>query len=137
MKLFDPGGQGNFHGVDIPVIRYADILLTRAEALNELGQSMDEARQLIIQVRERAGLTDHSSILNASQGSEIRDIILAERAKEFIHEAKRREDLVRHDLYISNAESRGITVDGPHRNRFPIPADEANNNNLIVQDDGY
>lgn len=137
MKLFDPGGQGNFHGVDIPVIRYADILLTRAEALNVLGQSMDEARQLIIQVRERAGLTDHSNILNAAQGVELRDLILLERAKEFIHEAKRREDLVRHDLYISNAESRGITVDGPHRNRFPIPADEANNNNLIVQDDGY
>lgn len=137
MKLFDPGGQGNFHGVDIPVIRYADILLTRAEALNALGQSIDEAKQLVIQVRERAGLTDHSSIQNAAAGDELRDLILLERAKEFIHEGKRREDLVRHDLFIANATSRGVTVDGPHRNRFPIPAEEANNNNLIVQDEGY
>lgn len=137
MKLFDPNGQGNFHGVDIPVIRYADMLLSRAEALNELNQSIGEAKDLIKQVRERAGLTDHTTLDAASQGSALRDIILSERAKEFIHEAKRREDLLRHDLFLSNAEARGVTVDGTHRRRFPIPAEEANNNDLIVQDQGY
>lgn len=137
MKLFDPAGQGNFHGVDIPVIRYADILLSRAEALNELNQSVGEAKSLVREVRERAGLSDHSALDAATTGTALRDFILLERAKEFIHEGKRREDLVRHDLFIANAEGRGITVDGPHRNRFPIPANEANNNGLIVQDAGY
>lgn len=137
MKFFDPNATGNFHGCDFPVIRYADILLTRAEALNQLNQSVGEAKNLVIQVRERAGLTDHSIVDNAAAGDDLRDVILLERAKEFIHEAKRREDLMRHDLLIPNAESRGITVDGQHRNRFPIPANEANNNDLIEQDTGY
>ena len=137
MKLFDPNAKGNFHGVDIPVIRYADILLTRAEALNELNQSMGEAKDLVIQVRERAGITDHTDVTAAAQGTAFRDLILSERAKEFIHEAKRREDLLRHDLFIPNAEARGVSVDGTHRRRFPIPAEEANNNELIVQDQGY
>lgn len=36
------------------IIRYADILLWKAEALIEMGQNLDEARQLINQVRRRA-----------------------------------------------------------------------------------
>lgn len=36
------------------VIRYADILLWKAEALIELGTNLDEARQLINQIRQRA-----------------------------------------------------------------------------------
>lgn len=131
MKLFDPNGTGNFHGVDIPVIRYADILLAKAEALNQLNQSIGEAKDLVRLVRERAGLTDHSALDAAAQGTELRDFILLERAKEFIHEGKRREDLLRHDLFILNAEARGISVDGPNRRVYPIPAREANNNDLI------
>lgn len=137
IKLFDPDATGNFHGVDIPLIRYADILLSRAEALNQLNQSIDEAKYLVRQVRERAGLTDHSLLDAAGQGTELRDVILSERAKEFIHEAKRREDLLRHDLFIPNAQARGVLVDGTHRRVFPIPAEEANNNHLVEQIQGY
>lgn len=137
MKLFDPDGLGNFHGVDIPVIRYSDILLSRAEALNELNQNIGEARSLVQQVRERAGLTDHSALNAAAQGVALRNYILDERAKEFVLEFKRREDLLRHDLYLTQAEERGLFVDGEHRNLFPIPANEANNNALLVQTDGY
>jgi hypothetical protein len=36
-KYWDNSTVGNNSGTDVPVIRYADILLTRAEALNELN----------------------------------------------------------------------------------------------------
>lgn len=36
------------------IIRYADVLLYKAEALIELGEDLDQARQLINKVRERA-----------------------------------------------------------------------------------
>ncbi|MCH5214221.1 MAG: RagB/SusD family nutrient uptake outer membrane protein [Muribaculaceae bacterium] len=36
------------------IIRYADVLLMRAEALIEMGENLEEARQLINQVRSRA-----------------------------------------------------------------------------------
>ena len=54
---FDPNAVGASAGNDIIVIRYADILLTRAEALNELNGPTQEAIDLINEVRNRAGAT--------------------------------------------------------------------------------
>ena len=55
----DPDALRNEHGNDMPLIRYADILLSRAEALNNLSSApTQEAIDLINEVRERAGLDD-------------------------------------------------------------------------------
>lgn len=48
------GGALNY-----PFVKYSDILLTKAEALIELNQNLDEARSLINQVRERAKNTPY------------------------------------------------------------------------------
>src|SRR5690606_40475515 len=65
---------GNHSGNDVPVIRYADILLSRAEALNELNGPTQEALDLINEVRNRAGLAD-LTLADASGKEVLRDQI--------------------------------------------------------------
>lgn len=136
LKFFDQGAVGARHGNDFPWIRYADILLSRAEALNELNGPTQEVLDLINMVRNRANLDD-LTMTDAPDKASLRDRILMERVWEFINEGKRREDLLRHDMLVSNAQSRGISTAQAHRNLFPIPVDEASNNDLIVQNPGY
>lgn len=131
----DPNASGRWTGNDIPEIRYADILLTRAEALNELNGPNQESVDLINMVRERAGV----SLLNLSDfGSteSLRDHILQERGWEFYTEAKRRQDLVRHGKLISNAQARGKNAQA-HHVRFPIPQSEMDVNSKLNQNSGY
>lgn len=54
---FDPNSVGANAGNDLPVIRYSDILLSRAEALNEISGPFNEIIDLINQVRKRAGIS--------------------------------------------------------------------------------
>lgn len=71
--------------------RYADILLSKAEALTELNQ-LNEANALLRQVVERVGF----SHVEITRQTELRDQILNERAREFVFEGKRWFDILRH-----------------------------------------
>lgn len=135
LKYFDNNAIGNHHGNDFVWLRYADILLSRAEALNELNGPNQESLSLINQVRNRAGLED-LSMAEASSTDALRDLILEERGREFVSEAKRREDLIRHDKFISLAQERGVNAQ-PHHVRFPIPQAEMNTNEAVEQNPGY
>lgn len=132
-KYFDNNALGNHHGNDYVWLRFADILLSRAEALNELNGPNQESLDLINQVRNRAGLED-ITMAEAGSTETLRDLILEERGKEFVSEAKRREDLIRHDKFISSALERGVNAQ-PHHVRFPIPQAEINANNAITAED--
>ena len=69
---------------DFPLIRYADVLLTYAEAQNESGSSADAtAYEALNAVRSRAGLTDVSGLSK----SEFREEVLKQRVLEFPAEA--------------------------------------------------
>lgn len=127
---FDPNAVGASAGNDIPIVRYADILLSRAEALNEISGPSQEAIDLINQVRDRAGVTP--LVLAGFTQETLRDAILDERAKEFFFEGKRREDLIRHDRFISNAVARGKNAQ-PHHVYYPIPQVELDANELLEQ----
>lgn len=135
LKYFDINAIGNFHGNDQPIVRYADILLSRAEALNELNGPTQEALNLINEVRNRANL-DNLTLADAGSKETLRGLILRERGWEFVSEGKRREDLIRHGKFISSAVERGINTQ-PFRVRFPIPEGEINTNPEIVQNEGY
>ncbi|MEH0152866.1 RagB/SusD family nutrient uptake outer membrane protein [Limibacter armeniacum] len=137
LKFFDNNALGNFHGNDTPIVRYADILLSRAEALNEINGPTQEALDLINQVRNRAGLAD-LTMTEASSKEALRDLILQERGWEFVSEAKRREDLIRHGKFVSKAQARGVNAQGFHV-RFPIPEKEMNSNPALEgqQNQGY
>lgn len=130
----DPNSAGNDQGNDIPEIRYADILLARAEALNELNGPTQEAIDLINEVRERTGLAD--LVLSDFDKNSLRDHLLNERRWEFFTERKRREDLIRHGKFISSAISRGKPAQ-PYHVRFPIPQAEVDANSNMVQNEGY
>ena len=59
----------SYSPIDIPIIRYADVVLSLAECLNEQGQQekMNEAIQLVNKVRERAGV----SLLNSNEYTQV------------------------------------------------------------------
>lgn len=136
LKYWDNATSGNNSGNDVPQIRYADILLTKAEALNELNGPTQEALDLINQVRSRAGI-DELTLADASDSGVLRDLILRERGWEFVGEGLRREDLLRHGKFISFAQARGVSVASEKHKLFPIPQAERDANKLVGQNDGY
>jgi hypothetical protein len=92
----------NYAGFNnVTIIRYADVLMMRAEALNELNGPNQESIDLINQIRNRSELP---SILlsNFSTKAALRDHIFEERAKEFFMEGRRRDDLIRWGTSASN-----------------------------------
>ncbi len=131
----DPNHKANQNGNDIPEIRYADILLSRAEALNELQGPNQESIDLINQVRDRAGLPN-ITLSDYLTKESLRDHILAERGWEFYSEGKRREDLLRMGKFISNAQARGKNAK-PFQKLFPIPQQAMDSNPKLVQTSGY
>ena len=124
----------SWSGCSYPILRYADILLTRAEALNELNNP-GEAITLVNEVRARSNAT----LLSGLDQATLRDAILEERAKEFFMEGHRRLDLIRSGRYIElwkahletkyPDESFGYINDS--KIFFPIPQKELDANDLI------
>jgi len=72
------------------VFRYADAILLYAEALAELAQDENKARELLNRVRDRAGAT-----LRTSSGDDLKDDIYWERVRELLGEGQYFFDLVR------------------------------------------
>ena len=99
-------------------IRYADVLLMAAEALNRGGINDTKALNYLNQVRDRAfGDTNHRI---SSVGAALTDAILKERRVEFVGEGFRFFDLVR------TGKAAG-TIDGFTAGKnelFPIPLQE-------------
>lgn len=130
----DPNASGQWHGNDYPYFRLGEIYLIKAEALNELGRT-DEAITLVnTTIRARVFNPPKPLPLGMSQAA-FRDAILDERLFELTAEAKRRQDLIRHDKYLlpwSHKDQRE-----PHRVLLPIPPGQMNANPLLVQNAGY
>ncbi|WP_161992001.1 RagB/SusD family nutrient uptake outer membrane protein [Flagellimonas algicola] len=127
-------GDFAYIGVNYPILRYADIVLTRAEALNESGNS-GEALTLVNEIRSRSNATP----LPDMGQQELRDAILDERGKEFFLEGKRRMDLIRSGRYIelwrSNLQSKYPDENFGYLNEdkvyFPIPQKEIDANDQL------
>jgi hypothetical protein len=131
--------------------RYADVVLMKAEALNELGK-VSEALDYVNQTYERAV---GQPITGISDQTEMRNIILDERAKEFILEGKRWFDLLRaakrnsfqHKEYVTqvildNADARSKDVIESQVNDtmmyyLPVPYDELKRNKNLKQNPFY
>ena len=123
-------------GADFILIRYADILLARAEALVMASGAVDaEALDLLNQVRTRAGLAPYG-MADVPEAAAFIDRLIQERAWEFYSEGKRREDLIRHNQLVTNAVARGKKAE-PYHVRFPIPQGELDANPNLEQNEGY
>ena len=124
------------HGNDIPILRYPEVLINRAEALNEVNGPTQASINLLNEIRERAGVPLYS-LSDFSSKEALRDQILIERGWEFFTEGLRRSDLIRHGIYISSAIARGKPLAKPHHVLFPIPQKEIDANPALVQNPGY
>lgn len=131
----DPNGIGQMNGNDIPYIRLTDMMLSRAEALNELNGPTQEAIDLIMLVRNRVNASE-VTLADFPDKESLRDFILAERGREFYSEGFRREDLIRHGKFIERAIQRGKDAK-PHHVLYPIPQAQLDNNPNLEQNEGY
>lgn len=87
----------NNTGLDFIIFRYAEVLLSKAEALIELnrGESdLNEACSLINMVRNRAGMPNIDRVQYNNQ-EKLRELLRRERRIEFAFEGLRRCDIVR------------------------------------------
>lgn len=121
------------YGNDIKVIRYAELLLLRAEISLQTGNT-NESLNYLNMVRNRAGLDDISS----GNTNEIMNHIIKERRVEFMGEGKRYFDLVHYEIAPEKLQN---FVVGKNE-VFPIPQsflDLVNSIDsvLVVQNSGY
>ncbi len=131
----DPNAASECNGNDIVYLRYADILMCRAEALNELNGPTKEAIDLVNEIRKRAKVKE-IELADYNTKDKLRDFILAERGREFFSEGLRREDLIRHGKFISNAVSRGKNAKA-YQELYPIPLRQREANKNLSQNPGY
>ena len=128
-------------GNDFPVLRYSDVLLMRAEALNEVAYDSDvngDAFKLLNQVRTRAKLTAYTNTDLTNQ-QEFREAVLLERKFELALEFDRWFDLIRTGTAISEMAKVGQTITAKDL-LFPIPQSEieiVNNPSGFPQNPGY
>lgn len=127
------------------LLRLADIILLKAEAHNELGQT-GLAEQEVNKIRLRAHLLELTPEQTASQVT-MRKAILNERRLELAQEAHRWDDLVRSKkvVEVMNAVQDIDLRSGKPVNYnmkeyeilLPIPQKELNRNPKLVQNPGY
>lgn len=127
------------------ILRLADIILMKAEALNELGRPGEAAEQ-VNSIRERVELPALEASVSASTQA-MRQAILKERRLELAQEANRWSDLVRYGVAVEtmNAVDDVDLRDNQPVNYnvsqtdllLPIPQNEINRNPTLTQNPGY
>lgn len=136
---YDANMVGAIGTIDVIVYRYADVLLSLAECINENNNGpTQEAIDLVNRIRHRAGLND---LPNNSTGNKqsFKDAILMERGHEFYCEGLRRQDLIRHDKFVSTSKELYPNSQSDwYKVRFPIPTYYINESNgQVKQNEGY
>lgn len=140
-------------GLDLPVLRYADFVLLKAEVLYNLGQKTQALVELN-RVRERAFMGANHNYTMADIGSDeaFLDKLLLERRLELAFENERWFDLVRTgqmeselaevETFYNPVSKQATKVNlnpKPHYNLYPIPQRELEQSNpgIVTQNDGY
>lgn len=139
-----------------PILRYADLLLMYAEALNETGKTVDAA-DYVNQVRARVGVNMPALEAGLNQ-AQMREKIRHERQIEFNFEEMRYHDIRRWDIAkeVSEGPLYGVKIvkngDGTltygtqlietrtfeHKyTQLPIPQEEIDKNPNIEQNEGF
>jgi len=138
--------------LNFTVIRFAEILLIQAEALNELDRG-NEALIPLNRVRKRAresylydeNLEGFGTVpdgllpdVTTTDQAQLRKAIRHERRVELGFECQRYFDLIRYgETYANNALSNKPNFLYSTHNAFPIPQSEMETNLSMVQNDGY
>ncbi|GAO44643.1 hypothetical protein FPE01S_03_06820 [Flavihumibacter petaseus NBRC 106054] len=159
-KYYDPTSINNFNsGLNLILIRFADVLLMYAEAKNELGQMDEETwNKTIKALRLRAGFTETSATAfdGALGQDQLQTVIRRERRTELAMEGLRIFDIRRWKTAeeVLNGWAHGAqfgepTIDNgyiranersfdPNKHYlWPIPRDERNLNPNLTQNTGW
>ena len=100
--FYEKAGTYNYNTPNnLPLLRYADVLLSKAEILYELNGPNQESVDLINQIRQRAfqGSSHNYILANFPTKEEMRSKLCDERLFEFNMEGLRRIDLIRMGLW--------------------------------------
>jgi len=157
-KMLNPEHAANFiHGGQrcFPLVRYAEVLLNYAEALNEYSGPSTEVYQAIEAVRKRAGLNPYQLPADLSQ-AEMRERIRNERRVELAFEGHRFWDVRRwmlgdtqnqqmHGMEVRRANGQVtykiVPIDKhnfrPEMYYWPIPMTEVGKSPELEQNPGY
>lgn len=127
-------GQHNDADNDFPLLRYGEVLLNKAEALQRLrGWSDGEALDLVNMIRERAKATPFTTMTPGD--------MLAERGRELFVEGLRRTDLIRFGAYGNAWWEKEVDPDAENHKIMAIPIEQINaassTPHPLVQNPGY
>jgi len=126
--------NGRNQSNDVPIFRYADILLMKAEALTRKGMGGTVAQSLFNQIRTYV----HAQSL--THVPTLQDIY-EERGREFMNENWRRNDMIRfghfEDEFFPHYHSNPYANFEKTRRIFPIHKDMLDNNTEWKQNPGY
>ncbi|WPU92220.1 RagB/SusD family nutrient uptake outer membrane protein [Mucilaginibacter sabulilitoris] len=144
---------------DFPLLRYADVLMMKAEALLRSGDAATAAT-LVTQVRQRAFTSNPAkAVVTAAQlssGSTVYDYglnnhlttthetvsdiqygrFLDELGWEFAQEGRRRQDLIRFGVFTTKSWL-SHSPNGAYRTLLPIPTSALHTNGNLKQNPGY
>jgi len=134
----DPAHVQQHSGNDFAWFRLGEILLIKAEALNEQTPGSAPALALLNQLRNRNG----HPVAPALAGPITRAIILNERLFELFGESKRRQDLIRFGQYTNRTDALsgiigGKTASADYYVLFAIPQSQIDANPNLTQNPGY
>lgn len=142
--------KGSESPLDFMILRYGDVLLCKAEAMIELNLSIDEAIDIINEIRTGRSDVKITSIKKGLSQTEARNILRKERRIELALEGQYWDDIKRWNAgpQIYPVEVRGglgelIQVKFPDGynvekdNYLPIPDSEISLNNNLTQNVGY
>ena len=120
MNKFPQETMTTFQGTDIPLARWADVLLMYAEAeVRKTGTVPSVAAiNAVNQVRNRAGLANLPAVATNTKDAFL-DAILIERGHELFYEGNRKIDLIRFNKYAQEMyKAKGVM---PTHQYMPIP----------------
>ena len=130
--------------INFRVIRFADVLLMYAEALNNLGRTND-AYAFVDRVRERSGLRKLSVAMPGMTQAQFQKQLEHERITELSGESLRWNDLARWGYFDDAAKLAELKARDPEFNNFilgrnkymPIPQAEIDINPNLVQNPNW
>lgn len=124
-------GMGQFLSNDFAIFRYADVLLSKAEAIARKNNDWNDpiTLSLVNQIRQKHGGVDDFVTMDA-------DKMLAERGRELFAESHRRVDMIRFGKFTDAFQFHPTDADD-HVTIFPVPLAQLQANPNLEQNDGY
>ncbi|NDV81901.1 RagB/SusD family nutrient uptake outer membrane protein [Bacteroides sp. 51] len=130
---------GEYCSVDLIVYRFADVMLSLAECINENnGTPTQEAIDLVNEVRARVNLPALTAVQTAGKEA-FNKAVLNERLHEFMAEGLSRQDKIRHGVFVSDSKAQfPNSQSAEHKVRLAIPSKYIlESEGVVKQNPGY